>query len=163
MSWLFLTEDEVYKLKKPVRFPYLDFSTLELRRAACIAELLLNRRLAPDVYERVAPLTRHGNELAIDAVGDVVDWLVVMRRLDERHTLERLLLTRCLALQQLNPLIAVLARFYRHAAKAVVSPASYIDRPAVPSVPRASGRSCKGSSIRMSPRRSWRRRAVRAW
>jgi aminoglycoside phosphotransferase family enzyme len=101
---------------------------LELRRIACFAELSLNRRLAPDVYKGVVPLTRRGNELAIDAVGDVVDWLVVMRRLDEKHTLERLLLTRCLAPRQLNPLITVLARFYRHARKAVVSPASYIDR-----------------------------------
>ena len=50
MSWVFLAGDKVYKLKKPVRFPYLDFSTLERREAACRAEFSLNRRLAPDVY-----------------------------------------------------------------------------------------------------------------
>lgn len=58
VSWLFSTPDEVYNLKKPVRFAYLDFSSLEHRRVACSAELALNRRLAPDVYKRLAPLTR---------------------------------------------------------------------------------------------------------
>ena len=57
MSWVFLTRDRAYKLKKPVRFPYLDFSTLALREAACRAEIRLNRRLAPDVYLGVVPLT----------------------------------------------------------------------------------------------------------
>jgi aminoglycoside phosphotransferase family enzyme len=128
MSWLFLTQDEVYKLKKPVRFPYLDFSSLERRRTACNAELALNKRLAPDVYRRVAPLTRRGDRLAIGGAGEVVDWLVVMRRLDEEHTLERLLLARRLTPQQLNPLIAVLARLYRRAPKVVFSPAGYVAR-----------------------------------
>jgi uncharacterized protein len=49
MSWVFLVGDRVYKLKKPIRFPYLDFSTLAKRETACRAELRLNRRLAPDV------------------------------------------------------------------------------------------------------------------
>lgn len=53
MSWVFLAGEQVYKLKKPVRFPYLDFSTLRKREAACRAEFLLNRRLAPDVYKMV--------------------------------------------------------------------------------------------------------------
>ena len=56
MSWVFLAGDRVYKLKKPVRFPYLDFSTLAQREAACRAELKLNRRLARDVYLDVKPL-----------------------------------------------------------------------------------------------------------
>jgi aminoglycoside phosphotransferase family enzyme len=111
MSWLFLTKDEVCKLKKPVRFPYLDFSSLERRHAACNAELELNRRLAPDVYKHVRPLTRRDRTMAIDGPGETIDWLVVMRRLDEDQTLESLLTTRCLTPRQLNPLIAVLTRF----------------------------------------------------
>src|SRR5262249_14358138 len=55
MSWVFLAGDEVYKLKKPLRYPYLDFSTLARREAACRAELTLNHRLAPDVYKAVTP------------------------------------------------------------------------------------------------------------
>ena len=57
MSWVFMAGERVYKLKKPVRFAYLDFSTLDRRAAACRAEHLLNRRLAPDVYLGVVPLT----------------------------------------------------------------------------------------------------------
>jgi len=57
MSWVFMTADRVYKLKKPVRFAYLNFSTLERRAAASRAEDMLNRRLAPDIYLGVVPLT----------------------------------------------------------------------------------------------------------
>jgi uncharacterized protein len=128
MSWIFLSGEKVYKLKKPVRFSYLDFSTLERRHAACRAELTLNRRLAPDVYKCVTPLTRRGQSLAIGGPGEIVDWLVVMRRLDEDQTLERLLATRQLTTQQLNPLIAVLRRFYRRAPPVVVSPLVHLDR-----------------------------------
>ena len=71
MSWIFFAGERVYKLKKPVRFPYLDFSTLARREAACRAELRLNRRLAPDVYLEVAPLTATEHSLAIggDEIG----------------------------------------------------------------------------------------------
>ncbi len=122
MSWVFLAGDKVYKLKKPVRLAYLDFSTLERRRAACKAELALNRRLAPDVYLSVVPLTTTQDRLSIDGPGEIVDWLVVMRRLDETGTLEHALLAGTLATRQLDPLIAVLARFYRQAPRVAISP-----------------------------------------
>ncbi len=67
MSWVFLAGDRVYKLKKPVRFLYLDFSTLERREAACRAEVSLNRRLAPNVYIGVAPLAASAGGLCIAA------------------------------------------------------------------------------------------------
>lgn len=88
MSFIFLAGDRVYKLKKPVRFPYLDFSTLARRGAACRAEDRLNRRLAPDVYLGVVPLTCDGGEFAIGGAGDVVDYLVAMRRLPDHATLD---------------------------------------------------------------------------
>ena len=81
MSWVFMAGDRVYKLKKPVRFSYLDFSTLDQRAAACRAEYLLNRRLAPDVYLDVVPLTASPTGLAISGEGPVVDWLVLRLRL----------------------------------------------------------------------------------
>src|SRR5258705_1493257 len=74
MSWVFLAGEEVYKLKKPLRFPYLDFSTLARREAACRAELTLNRRLAPHVYRAVMPMRRSSHGLAIGAAGEKVDW-----------------------------------------------------------------------------------------
>ena len=121
MSWVFLVGEKVYKLKKPVWFPYLDFSTLARREAACRAELALNRRLAADVYEAVVPLVRSARGLAIDEPGEVIDWLVVMRRLDESKTLERALLTRQLAPWQLDRLVTTLVAFYRRVHAVYVS------------------------------------------
>jgi aminoglycoside phosphotransferase family enzyme len=83
-----MTGDHVYKLKKPVLFPYLDFSTLERRATACRAEVSLNRRPAPDVYLGVVPLTMTPVGYAMGGSGRIVDWLVVMRRLEETQTLE---------------------------------------------------------------------------
>jgi aminoglycoside phosphotransferase family enzyme len=127
MSWIFLAGDKVYKLKKPVHFSYLDFSTLARREAACRAELSLNRRLAPDVYLDAAPLTDTGRGLAIGGSGTVVDWLVVMRRLDERDTLERALEEGRIAIWQLDRLIATLVEFYRHAAPSLLAPAVHLN------------------------------------
>jgi aminoglycoside phosphotransferase family enzyme len=115
MSWVFLAGDRVYKLKKPVRFPYLDFSTLERREAACRAEVSLNRRLAPDIYIGVAPLAVGAGGLSIGGEGALVDWLVIMRRLDERWDLEQVLHERRLETTQLDRLCATLMRFYRRA------------------------------------------------
>jgi uncharacterized protein len=115
MSWVFLAGDWVYKLKKPVRFPYLDFSTLQRREAACRAELRLNRRLAADVYLAVVPLTAGNHGLALDGDGTVVDWLVLMRRLDEDQTLERAIQAGRVETWQIDRLAAALISFYRHA------------------------------------------------
>jgi uncharacterized protein len=135
MSWVFLAGDEAFKLKKPVRFPYLDFSTLSRREAACRAELALNRRLAPDVYEAVTPIVRSSHGLAIGRVGgepgggepgEIVDWLVVMRRLDPFGTLEHAIETRRLTVRQLDRLISTLAAFYRCAPRVLVSPEAHL-------------------------------------
>src|SRR6185312_7889638 len=92
MSWIFLTGDRAFKLKKPVKFPYLDFSTVALREKYCRAELALNRRLAPDVYLRVVPMTlNEGQRLQIGDGGEIVDWLVEMRRLPSDRMLDRLI------------------------------------------------------------------------
>jgi aminoglycoside phosphotransferase family enzyme len=127
MSWIFLAGDRVYKLKKPVRLPYLDFSTLARREAACRAELRLNRRLAPDVYLDVAPLKISADGLSIGSEnGLIVDWLVVMRRLDERATLEHAIAAGRIAGWQLDRLVDVLVHFYRRAIPAFVSPGRHL-------------------------------------
>jgi aminoglycoside phosphotransferase family enzyme len=125
MSWVFLTRDRAYKLKKPVRFPYLDFSTLRLREGACRAELRLNRRLARDVYLDVIPLVQGAAGLSIGGDGEVVDWLVAMRRLDESDVLETRLRNHVQD-AELDRLSAVLARFYQHARPVTVSPAAHL-------------------------------------
>ena len=126
MSWVFLVGDRAYKLKKPVRFPYLDFSTLTHREIACRAELRLNRRLACDVYLDVAPLTWSSDGLSLAPGGQIVDWLVVMRRLDERTTLEHALLASCVESWQIDRLAAMLVQFYRLATPAPVTPLGHL-------------------------------------
>ena len=126
MSWVFLAGEKVYKLKKPVRFPYLDFSTLPRREAACRAELRLNRRLAADVYLDVVALTESGGRLSIGGDGTTVDWLVVMKRLDESLMLDRMIETRRVTTAQLDRLIERLARFYRSASPAFLPPAIHL-------------------------------------
>ena len=126
MSWVFLAGDRVYKLKKPVRFPYLDFSTLDRREAACRAEFSLNRRLAPDVYIGVAPLTVSRQGLSLGGEGRIVDWLVVMRRLDDRWVLEQVVRDGRLETAQLDRLIATLVRFYRRARPAFLSTGTHL-------------------------------------
>src|SRR3974390_2283654 len=69
MSWVFMAGERVYKLKKPVRFSFLDFSTLDRREAACRAEFLLNRRLAPTVFLEVVSFTVFGSGLALSRGG----------------------------------------------------------------------------------------------
>ena len=118
MSWVFVAGDRVYKLKKPMRFPYLDYSTLAKREANCRAELTLNRRLAPDVYETVVPLMQSPRGLSLSEAGEVADWLVVMRRLDERLTLEHAIAAGTLAPSQLDRIVTALVKFY-HRARAV--------------------------------------------
>ena len=124
MSWVFMAGDRVYKLKKPVRFAYLDFSTLDRREAACRAEFLLNRRLAPDIYLAVVPLTISSSGLAISGDGPAVDWLVVMRRLEENDTLEAALRDGWLKPLHLDRLAATLGAFYAHAPRVQLEPAA---------------------------------------
>ncbi|KAB2916094.1 MAG: hypothetical protein F9K29_12185 [Hyphomicrobiaceae bacterium] len=126
MSWVFLAGDKVYKLKKPVRFPYLDFSTLDRREAACRAEFSLNRRLAPDVYVGVLPLMFSHQGLSLGGEGRIVDWLVVMRRLDDRWALEEVVHEGRLETAHLDRLVATLVRFYRRARPAFLSPDTYL-------------------------------------
>lgn len=88
---VFLVGDQALKIKRAVRLPFLDFSTLERRKAGCEAELAVNRPLAPSIYRRVVPITREPDgRLAINGTGDVVEWALEMRRFDESQTLDRL-------------------------------------------------------------------------
>lgn len=77
---IFLTADRAWKIKRAVRYPYLDFSVADLRRDALNAELRYNRRTAPDLYLAVHPITRAGTRFELDGTGPVVDWILEMRR-----------------------------------------------------------------------------------
>jgi hypothetical protein len=88
---VFLAGDRVLKVKRAVRFPFLDFSTLEKRKRACEAEIEVNRRLAPKLYRGVVAITRESNgRLALGGDGEPVEWAVDMVRFDENRTLDHL-------------------------------------------------------------------------
>ena len=88
---VFLAGARALKIKRAVKFPFLDFSTLEMRKAACEAELAVNRPFAPQIYRRLVAITREpGGALALDGRGQPVEWAVEMRRFDEALTLDHL-------------------------------------------------------------------------
>jgi hypothetical protein len=91
VSVIFLAGDYAYKLKRAVKLPYLDFSSAELRRAACAAELALNRRTAPSLYLNLRRIGRDAaGKLGFVDNGPAVDWVVVMRRFDQALLLDAL-------------------------------------------------------------------------
>lgn len=87
---VFLSGERAWKLKRAVRYAYLDFSTPEKRKAALEAELRLNRRTAPDLYLAVHPITRSGDELCIGGTGEIVDWVLEMKRFADGALLDEL-------------------------------------------------------------------------
>jgi len=89
ISVVFLAGPFAYKVKKRVNLGFLDFSTLDKRRHFCEEEVRLNRRLAPEVYLGVVPVSRTGLGVKLEGQGDVVEWAVKMKRLPEDATLER--------------------------------------------------------------------------
>src|SRR5262245_36571708 len=90
-SLVFIAGEHVYKLKRAVKYPYLDFSTAELRKRACESELVLNRRTAPALYLEVLALARSAaGAIGFSGEGEPVDWVVVMRRFDQSLLFESL-------------------------------------------------------------------------
>jgi aminoglycoside phosphotransferase family enzyme len=126
MSWVFLAGRYVYKFKKPVRHPFLDFSTLERRRRNCEEEVRLNRRLAPGVYLGIVALTRDAaGQLTLEGDGVPVEWLVKMRRLPEDCLLDRAIAARQVPADRLGRAAQRLAAFYRQAPVVAFTAAGY--------------------------------------
>ncbi|MDH5749943.1 MAG: AAA family ATPase [Rhodospirillales bacterium] len=116
ISLIFLGAGRALKLKRAVKFPYLDFSTLEKRRAACEAEFSINRRTAPGIYRGVLPVTRDGKgNLHLGGDGEVVDWVVDMNRFDQEALFDRLAQEGSLNRANMGELAEVIARFHHYA------------------------------------------------
>lgn len=129
MSWVFLTDAFAYKLKKPVRYDYLDFSTLEARRFDCEAELRLNRRLAKAVYLAVVPLTQAADgRLSLHGEGRPAEWLVKMRRLPAERMLDSLIRQRQVTADSIRGLARRLAAFYAGSAPEPMRAEAYRQR-----------------------------------
>ena len=127
MAWVFLTGEYAFKLKKPVKYPFLDFSTIEARESACREELRLNRRLASSVYLDVLPLRRGASGgLALNGDGEVVDWLVKMRRLPADRMLDALIEYNAVKTRDIRTIGERLSRFYQTATRTLLSPDEYL-------------------------------------
>jgi uncharacterized protein len=115
-SIVFLSGDRALKLKRAVRYDYLDFSTVDKRKAMCEAELRVNRRTAPAIYRRVTSVTREENgALVLGGTGRPVDWLLEMSRFEQGALLDRLAERSQLPLSSMAPLAETIARFHRDA------------------------------------------------
>jgi len=112
ISKVFLAGDFVYKIKKNLDLGFLDFRDLETRRTCCNEEVRLNRRLAPDVYLAVAPITLDRGEFHLDGPGTVVEYAVKMRRLADDQSMARKLQTGNLKDEHIHDLVRLLTGFY---------------------------------------------------
>src|SRR5712691_11532860 len=127
---VFLAGTRAFKVKRAVRFPFPDYSTLDRRKRACEAELGINRAFAPEIYQRVVPITRGRNgRLELDGAGTPVEWAVEMRRFDENATLDRLADAGKIDAALADALGRAVAA--AHAGAPVVEAASWIDALAV--------------------------------
>jgi len=91
ISRVFLIGNRAFKQKRHVKFPYLDFTTLSRRKSACLAEVAVNRRTAPDLYKGIVPVTRdRSGKFGLNGPGERVDWLVEMVRFDQQLLFDRL-------------------------------------------------------------------------
>ena len=117
-AWVVLTGRYAYKIKKPVNFGFLDFSTLEKRKFYCEEELRLNRRFAADVYLDVVAVTGSLEDPQIDGDGAVLDYAVRMRQFPDNGLLSQLATHRELETGHIDQLIDNISRFHSHADKA---------------------------------------------
>ena len=134
MSWILLGDERVLKLKKPVRCPFLDFTTVQARERNARAELRLNRRLAPRVYLGLLALQWDDGVFALvpeeklPAPGRTVDWLVSMQRLPAARMLDRVIARSELQQSEIDALLEVLVPFYRDAPRPAIGEDEYLQR-----------------------------------
>ena len=129
MSWVFLTDGRVYKLKKPVKYPTLDFATLKAREFNCREEIRLNRRLAPEDYLGIVRLTcKRDGSLALEGPGRTADWLVEMRRLPDDKMLDRAITAGTATAGKIDAVADLLTGFYRSVDRSDLSAEAYCSR-----------------------------------
>lgn len=112
ISWLLLDEF-VYKIKKPVKFSFLDFTTMEKRKFACEEEVRLNKRLAPDVYLGVVPVKEDGNDIRPGGKGKTIDYAVKMKKLPQERRMDLLLKERKVTREHIIRIAGIVADFHK--------------------------------------------------
>ncbi len=112
ISLVFLTGNYVYKVKKPVNFGFLDFTTLEKRSYFCEQEVRLNRRLAPNLYLGVVSITEENHQVSLEGKGRIVEYAVKMKQIPEDLLLNRLLEKKEVTPEMIEAVSRTLVRFY---------------------------------------------------
>ncbi|HUL37526.1 MAG TPA: hypothetical protein VLW47_07560 [Thermodesulfobacteriota bacterium] len=112
ISLLFLTGNHVYKVKKPVDFGFLDFTTLGKRKFFCEQEVKLNRRLSPTIYLGVVTITKEGNRIMLDGKGELVEYAVKMRQIPEEFLMDKLLEKKQVTPRMIEAVSEKLVKFY---------------------------------------------------
>lgn len=115
ISWVLLAGEHAYKLKKPLRLPFVDYSTLQARRRCCEEELRLNRRLAPSLYVDVVPITGGADAPAIGGTEPAIEYAVHMHRFPDGALFSERLRARRLGETEVDACADLLARFHREA------------------------------------------------
>jgi len=119
-SWIFLTDTYAYKIKKPVDYGFLNFSTIDRRRFYCNEEIRLNKRLCPDIYECVVDVVQTNEGAAFYGKGSVIDYAVKMKRLPSERMLDKLIYNDAVSIENIKDIAKVIADFHL---KAKTSPA----------------------------------------
>jgi aminoglycoside phosphotransferase family enzyme len=128
LSWVFLTDRHVYKLKKALRYPYLDYSTLAARLRNCREEARLDRRLAPDVCLGVIAVTENERgRLVLEGDGQPVEHLVKMRRLPSSQCLDNLLRTGGVSAADVEGVARMLSAYYAGNRRARLTGPQYVN------------------------------------
>jgi len=115
MSFVFLTDDYVYKVKKPVNLGFLDYTTLDKRQFYCQQEVELNRRLCPDAYLGVVTITESKGDISVDGQGKVTEYAVKMRRLPQEAMMNVLLTQNRVSVEMVTSVAQKLAEFHQKA------------------------------------------------
>jgi len=115
MSFLFLTDDYVYKVKKPVNLGYLDYTTLEKRHFYCQREVELNRRLCPEAYLGVVPISQKGDNIFVGERGEIIEYAVKMCRLPQEAMMDVLLANNQVSSEMVANVAQKLAEFHQQA------------------------------------------------
>jgi len=113
ISYVALTGKYAYKIKKQVNFGFLDFSTLEKRKYFCEEEVRLNKRLCPDIYLGVVPITQKDNNLELSGKGKVVDYAVKMKEFPQEKIMTKLLEKEKINEENLDKICDILNNFYK--------------------------------------------------
>lgn len=113
ISWVLLGDGVVYKIKKPVKFSFLDFSTYEKRKFLCEEELRLNRRLSPQIYLAVVPIVEKDGRITLGGEGKALEYAVKMRRLPQHRRMDNLLKEGKVTSEHIKEIAGIVAEFHK--------------------------------------------------